>query len=98
MGKLVVLEGAEYWACVRLEKAGVEWIVVTASRLMRQQFKGRACCGVLRDRLRFSGPVCRAGRCTPEDIPQAVVVFVEVPKKPRVLGQDVRPVAPSNLW
>ena len=36
MGKLVVLEGAEYWACVWVEKGGLDWIMVTASRLVRQ--------------------------------------------------------------
>ena len=29
MGRLVVLEGAEYWACVRLDTGGLEWVVVT---------------------------------------------------------------------
>ena len=43
MGKLVVLEGAEYWACVRVETGGVEWVVVTACRLRRQQSRGLAC-------------------------------------------------------
>ena len=36
MGRLVVLEGAEYWACVRVETGGLEWIVVTACRLRNQ--------------------------------------------------------------
>ena len=35
MGKLVVLVGAEYWACVRVEKGGLERIIVTASKVMR---------------------------------------------------------------
>ena len=35
MGRLVVLEGAEYWACVRVETGGLEWVVVTACRLRR---------------------------------------------------------------
>ena len=35
MGKLVVLGGAEYWAGVRVEKGRLEWIVITASKLMR---------------------------------------------------------------
>ena len=35
MGRLVVLEGAEYWACVRVEAGGLEWVVVTACRLRR---------------------------------------------------------------
>ena len=35
MGKLVVLEGAEYWACVRVEAGGLEWVVVTTSGLRR---------------------------------------------------------------
>ena len=33
MGRLVVLEGEEYWACVRVETGGLEWVVVTACRL-----------------------------------------------------------------
>ena len=33
MGKVVVLEGAEYWVCVHGGKGGLEWIVVTAGRL-----------------------------------------------------------------
>ena len=98
MGKLVVLEGAEYWACVQVEKGALEWIIVTASRIMRQQPTIHACYGVLKDSLRFLGPVCRACRCTPEDIPQAPAVFLQVMKKPCVLGQDVWPVAPSNMW
>ena len=36
MAKLVVLEGAEYRARVRVEAGGLEWVVVTASRLRRQ--------------------------------------------------------------
>ena len=90
MKKLLVLEGAEYWASVRVEKGGLEWIIVTASRLIRQQSRGRACYGVLRDRLRFLGPVCRPCKCTPEDIPQAPAVFVEVMKK-RVPAQTSGP-------
>ena len=30
VGRLVLLEGAEYWACVRVEAGGLEWVVVTA--------------------------------------------------------------------
>ena len=33
--KLVVLEGAEYWVCIRVGKGGLEWVVVTASQLTR---------------------------------------------------------------
>ena len=36
MGRLVVLEGAEYWASVRVETRGLEWVVVIACRLRRQ--------------------------------------------------------------
>ena len=36
MGWLVVLEGAEYWACVRVETGGLVWVVVTACRLRTQ--------------------------------------------------------------
>ena len=43
MGKLVVLEGAECWVCVGVDKAGLEWIVVTASRLRRQPSRGGDC-------------------------------------------------------
>ena len=98
MGKLVVLEGAEYWFCVRVDKGGLEWVVVTASRLRRQQSKGPACYRVLRECLRSMGPMCRAYRCTTGDVPQAPAVFVEVAQPPRVPGQDVWPVAPSNMW
>ena len=35
LGKLVVLEGAEYWACPRVEAEGLEWVVVSACRLRR---------------------------------------------------------------
>ena len=34
-GKVVVLEGAEYWVCVRVDKGGLEWIVGTTSRRRR---------------------------------------------------------------
>ena len=40
MGRLVVLEGEEYWACVRVETRGLEWVVVTACRLRRQLVQG----------------------------------------------------------
>ena len=53
MGKLVVLEGAEYWVCVRVDKGGLEWIVVTANRLRRQQSRGRPAIGFLGN---VSGP------------------------------------------
>ena len=98
MGKVVVLEWAEYWARVQVEEGGLECITVTASRLIRQQSKGRACNGVLGGHCRFLGPVCPACRCTLADIPAAPVVFVEVMKQPRVPGQDVWSVAPSNMW
>ena len=65
---------------------------------MRQQSRGAACYGVLKDRLRFFGPVHPACSCTPEDIPRAPAVFLEVVKKPQIPGQDVWPVAPSNMW
>ena len=89
MGKLVVLEDAEYWACVRVEEGGPDWIMVTASRLVRQQSRGPACYGVLKDRLWFLGPVRPTGGCTPKDILQAPAVFVEVVKKPRVPSPGV---------
>ena len=98
MGRLVVLEGAEYWACVRVEAGGLEWVVVTAFRLRRQQSKGPACYRVFKECLGELGPVRRAHRCTAGDIPQAPAVFVEVTRPPRVQGQDVWPVAPSNMW
>ena len=44
MGELVVLEGAEYWACVRVEAGGPEWVVVTACRL-RSSPGGRSATG-----------------------------------------------------
>ena len=98
MGKLVVLEGAECWACVQVESGGLEWVVVTACRLRRQQSRGPACYRVFRECLRELGPVRRAHRCTAGDIPRAPAVFVEVTRLPTVQGQDVWPVAPSNMW
>ena len=98
MGKLVVMEGAEYWAYVRLEKAGLDWILVTASKLLRQQSSGPACYGVLQDRLRFLGAVRRVRTSTPMNIPQASSMFVEVTKEPGVPGQDVWPMILSNMW
>ena len=98
MGKLVALEGAEYWACVRVETGGLEWVVVTACRLRRQQPRGPACYRVFRECLRALGPVRRAHRCTAGDIPQAPAVFVEVKNPPKVQGQDVWPVGPISMW
>ena len=98
MGRLVVLEGAEYWACVRVETRGLEGIVVTACRLRRQQSRGPACYRVFGECLRELGPVRRAHRCTAGDIPQAPAVFVEVTRPPKVQGQDVWTVPPSNIW
>ena len=98
IGKMVVLEGAEYWACVRVESGAVEWLVVTAFLLRRQQSRGPACYRVFRECLRELGPVRRAHRCTAGDIPQAPAVFVEVTRPPTVHGQDVWLVAPSNMW
>ena len=98
MGRLVVLEGAEYWACVWVETGGLEWVVVTACRLRRQQSRGPACYRVFRECLRELGPVRRAHRCTAEDIPPALAVFVEVTRPPAIPGQAVWPVAPSNMW
>ena len=76
MGKLVVLEGAEYWASVRVEAEGLEWNVVTACRLRRQQSRGPASYRVFKECLQSLGPVRRAHRCTTGDIPQAAAVFV----------------------
>ena len=98
MGKLVVFAGAEYWVCVRVDKGDLRWIMVAVSRISRQQSRGPACYRVLRECLRFLGHVCRAYRCTLGDIRQAPAVLVEVMQLPRVPGQDVWPVAPSNLW
>ena len=98
MGKLVVLEGAEYWVCVRVEAVGLEWVVVTACRLRRQQSRGLTCYRVFRECLRELGPVRRAHRCRTGDIPQAPAVFVEVTRSLTVQGRDVWPVAPSNMW
>ena len=89
MGRSVVLEGAEYWACVRVKTGGLEWVVVTACRLGRQQSRGPACYRVFRECLRELGPVRRAHRCTVEDIPPAPTVFVEVTRPPATQGQDV---------
>ena len=98
MERLVVLEGAEYWACVRVETGGLEWVVVTACRLRRQQSRGPACYRVCRECLSGLGPVRRAHRCTAEDIPPAPAVFVEVTRPPVIQGPNVWPVAPSNVW
>ena len=98
MGRLVALEEEEYWACVRVEAGGLEWLVVTACRLRRQQSRGPACYRVFRECLRELGPVRRAHRCTAEDIPPAPAVFVEVTRPPAIQGQDVWPIAPSNMW
>ena len=98
MGKLVVLEGAEYWVCVRVEAGGLEWVVVTACRLNRRQSRGPACYRVFWECLRELGPVRRAHRCTAGDVPQAPAVFVRATRPPTVQGQDVWPVAPSNMW
>ena len=95
-GKLVVLEGAEYWVCIRVSKGGLEWVVVTASRLRGRQSTGPACYRVLRECLRSLGPVCRAYRYTTGDVPQALAVFVKVTQPPRVLGQDVWHVARAS--
>ena len=65
MEKLVVLEGAEYWACVRVEAGGLEWVVVTACRLRRQQSRGPACYRVFRECLRELGPCARHTRARP---------------------------------
>ena len=98
MGRLVVLEGAEYWACVRVETGGLEWVVITACRLRRQQSRGLVCYCVFRECLGELGPVRRAHRCTAEDIPPAPAVFVEVRRPPAIQGQDIWPIAPSNMW
>ena len=89
IGKLLVLEGAEYWVCVRMEAWELEWVVVTACQLRRQHSRGPACYRVLRECLRELGPVRGAHRCTAGDIPQAPAVFVEVARMPTVQGQDV---------
>ena len=89
MGRLVVLEGAEYWACVWVETGGLECVVVTASRFRRQQSRGPACYRVFRECLSELGPVRRAYRCTPEDIPPAPAVFMEVTRPPVIQGQDI---------
>ena len=68
MGHMVVLAGAGYWVCVQVEHGGLDWIVVTADRLVRLLSAGFTCYGVLRDHLRFMGPVRRAQRCAPGSI------------------------------
>ena len=59
VGRVVVLEGAGFWACVRLEQGDLDWMVVAVDRLVRQRSKGSACYGVLHDHLRFMGPMRR---------------------------------------
>ena len=98
MGNLVVLEGAECWACLRVEIGGVEWVVVTACRLRGQQSRGPACYRVFRECLRALGPDRTAHRCTNGDIPQAAAVFLELTRPPKVRDQDVWRVAPSSMW
>ena len=98
MGKLVVLEGAEYWACVRVETGGLDQVVVTACLLRRQQSRGLACYRVFRECLRALGPVRRAHRWTAGDVSQAPAIFVEVTRPPKVQGQDVWFLAPSSMW
>ena len=98
MGRLVVWEGAEYWACVWVQTGRLEWVVVTTCRLRRQQSRGLACYRVFRECLRELGPVRRAHRCTAEVIPPAPAVVVEVTRPPAIRGQDVWPIALSNVW
>ena len=45
MRQVGVLEGTEFWACLRVQRGGLDWIVVTAERLVRRQSKGSACFG-----------------------------------------------------
>ena len=91
-----MLEGTGYWACVRVKQGGPDWIVITTDR-----------CGStardlpplgLRDHPRFVGPVRRALRYSPGGIPPAPVVCVDVTAEPGIVGQDVWPVVPSNMW
>ena len=70
-----------------MEAGGLEWIVITACRLRRQQSRGPACYRVFKECIRSPGPVSRAHRCTTGDIPQAPAVFVEVTRPPKVQGQ-----------
>ena len=61
--KLVVLGEAEYWAWVRVEAGGLEWVVVTACRLKSQESRGPACYRVFKECLPSLGPLRRAQRC-----------------------------------
>ena len=88
---MVVLEGAGYWACVRVEQWGLVGIVVTTDMLVRQRSKGSVCYGVLRYHLRFMGPVRLVQRCSPGSIPSTRVVFVQVSKQPRIAGRMYGP-------
>ena len=90
---VVVLEGAGVWPCLRLDRGSLDWLEVTADRLMRWRSRGTACFGVLRDHMQSLGPVHRARRWAPEGFPSLAVVFVEVTTEPRIPGQEVwRPV------
>ena len=60
VGRVVVLEGTGFWACVQVERGCVDCIEVTADRLVRRTSLGTACFNVLRDHMRNMGPVCRA--------------------------------------
>ena len=44
------------------------------------------------------GPTRRAWWCLPAVIPPAPIMFVEVTAEPRIQGQDVWRVVPSNMW
>ena len=81
-----------------MEAGGLEWVVVNACRLRRQQSRGPACYRVFRECLREVGPVRKAQRCTAGDIPQAPAVFPEVTRPPTFQGQDVWRAALSNKW
>ena len=48
--------------------------------------------------MRFVGPGRRACTCALEGNLPVAVVFVEVTTEPRIVGQDVWPVVPGNMW
>ena len=94
--QVVVLKGIGYWASVRVEQGGLDWIVISANMVVRQHSKGFAFFGVFRDHLRCIGPVRRAQRSSPRGVPPPPLVFLEVTAEPRIPGHNVWPVVPKQ--
>ena len=97
VGRMVVLEDTGFSAFVWVERASVDWVEVTAGKLVRRTSLGTACFIVLRDHIKNVRPLCRARRCAPEGIPPAAVVLVELTTEPHRPGEDIMPVVPNNM-